>query len=89
MQGIANKKIDGINCTINMARSNNYNRLHWEVIDILNVLPVNNLITVDIFGNEKSLRKIWSENGTLTITTNARNIILKLIGDFPGCFHPV
>ena len=82
MQSINNQKIDGMNYTINMAQNNSYIHLQWEVIYLKNVSLAYNKSTVNIFGNEKCLRNIWSENGTITITTNAGNMVVNLLGIF-------
>ena len=84
MQVINNNKTDCMNFTINMAQNNNYRNLQQGVIDVRNFLMDDNKSTVDIFGNEHFLTKIRSENVNMTIITNARNIIVKLI--FPTRF---
>ena len=67
-----------------MVQNNNYRNLQQGVIDVRNFLLDDNKSTVDIFGNEHFLTKIRSENVNMTIITNARNIIVKLI--FPTRF---
>ena len=63
-----------------MAQKNNYSHLQQEVIDLRDIILADNKSIVDIFGNEKSLRNIWSENGNITTTTSARNFIQKYWG---------
>ena len=89
MQNINNNKIDGMNFTIKMARKNNYSHFQQKVIDLRTVLLLRKNSTVDIFDNKTFLRNIWSEIGNMTKTTYTRNLVMKLIEDFPGSTHPV
>ena len=59
------------------------------MIDILTFLLVNIESTVDIFVDGNLLKEIWLENDNMTITTNTRNIVMKLIGYMPVYLHPV
>ena len=72
-----------------MAQNNIYIHLQLEVNDLKNVLLASNDSTVDVFGNEHFLGKIWLENVKMIITTNTGNLIVKIIRYFPGYPYPV
>ena len=78
-----------MNGTITISQNNNCIHLKREAIDLQNILLANNKSTVDIFGNQNSLSNIHSENGNMAITTNAKNLIIEIIGDFLGYNHTV
>ena len=71
-------------------RGNKYQNIaREENISLRDCLLPDNESTCNIFCNKKYVKNIRKADGTMTITTNAGELVVTKIADFPGFPKPV